>query len=80
VTIDDTDVDAQDDDDDTLPERTTGRLWLIQCKRERAIGPAKMRRGVSGSAKVRQGANEAKASTEAHLVHAKAAQDRQSER
>jgi hypothetical protein len=42
ITTDDADIDDQDDDD-SLPVRTADRIWLIQCKRERAIGPTKMR-------------------------------------
>jgi hypothetical protein len=37
---------TQDGDEETLPE-TTDRVWLIQCKRERVITPAKMRQHLS---------------------------------
>ena len=43
ITTDDADVDVETQDDDSMPVRTTDRIWLIQCKRERSIGPAKMR-------------------------------------
>jgi hypothetical protein len=44
ITTDDADVDVEaQDDDESIPVRTADRIWLIQCKRERFIGPAKMR-------------------------------------
>jgi hypothetical protein len=45
TTDDDVGIDegAQDGDDEPIPDRTADRIWLIQCKRERVIGPAKMR-------------------------------------
>jgi hypothetical protein len=33
----------QDDDDAEVPTAQSDRLWLIQCKRERAIGPTKLK-------------------------------------
>jgi Restriction endonuclease len=33
----------QEADSETSPAPTTDRIWLIQCKRERTIGPAKLR-------------------------------------
>jgi hypothetical protein len=44
ITTDDADVDVEaQDDDESIPVRTADRIWLLQCKRERVIGPAKMR-------------------------------------
>ena len=44
VTGDDDDVDDENQDNNAAPPpRTADRIWLIQCKRERAIGPTKMR-------------------------------------
>ena len=35
--------DGDDDERETLPEPAVAdRLWLIQCKREKAIGPTKL--------------------------------------
>jgi hypothetical protein len=36
-------TDPADGDDQDSPTNTVDRLWLIQCKREKAIGPAKMK-------------------------------------
>ena len=40
---------ADDDQDEELEElqTTTDRIWLIQCKRERSITPAKLRKYLS---------------------------------
>src|SRR5262245_14263936 len=43
ISIDDADVDVEAQDDESIPVRAADRIWLIQCKRERVIGPAKMR-------------------------------------
>jgi hypothetical protein len=36
-------LDPDDPDDEPVAGVTTDRLWLIQCKRERTIGPAKLK-------------------------------------
>ena len=36
-------VDPDDLDDEPVADVTTDQLWLIQCKRERTIGPAKLK-------------------------------------
>jgi len=45
----DVDVQAEDEagENEELPERGKGRLWLIQCKRENAIGPTKIKQYVN---------------------------------
>lgn len=42
IAADDADVEDQGDEEAT-PVYPADRIWLIQCKRERSIGPAKMR-------------------------------------
>ncbi|WP_125900967.1 hypothetical protein [Methylobacterium indicum] len=37
------DIPLQDDSDSSIEEVASDRLWLIQCKREKGIGPSKMK-------------------------------------
>lgn len=54
ITTDDADIDLEAQaDDEPIPVRTVDRIWLIQCKRERVIGPAKMRQYLGEIAEAR---------------------------
>jgi hypothetical protein len=54
IMTDDADIDVEvQNDDESMPVRTADRIWLIQCKRERVIGPAKMRQYLGEIAEAR---------------------------
>ena len=54
IMTDDADIDVEvQNDDESMPVRTADRIRLIQCKRERVIGPAKMRQYLDEIAEAR---------------------------
>jgi len=52
-TVSDADDDQGEHDDGEQPSETRGRQWLVQCKREKSITPAKMERYLTDLPNVR---------------------------